>query len=1075
MKRIFAFVVACICLCAPARAAQEGFHPQDIPKQERCRDHDRDSDRPSEWSGEACAPGCDNDCALPKEHPRVGCCPPCKAAEPNKADCGYRPPEREAERNCRAADVDHITVPSSQVAALTIAQFVLYAEQSLRLGDCTRVLGGDSGVRSASDAARGSQLIIGSDSFVQPGHLVIAPSVAVGRHVIFGNLRADQFVDDGTVMATTVPFSPSTMPPLPLASSAAQTGPNVEVGSDQVLTLPPGGYGIFTVRGVLLLNPGQYTVKRVELGDFGRIVAIAGNVGVTVNGSIIAGRHTEISPGFGLSAKHFSILVAGSADNGQPVASFGEHSRLRALVAAPHGDLALADTVRATGAFAAYVVTVGAQSQVRFEDGFPAASPGDHGSQQLLGYYGVTANPAIAPFVRPVPNGEVIHLAIGLPGQNLSGLKTFAAQVSDPKSPQFRKFLTQNQFYATFGATDSDYQALQSWAQSNGFVIRATYPNKLLLSVTGTAAQVERAFFANLVFRKRPDGSNFVAVDREPSLDLNVAILHVSGFTDYILPHALSVNGTGGGGTSYRAADLRNAFLGVGSTCQNLDGSGQVVGLVGFDVFNKSDVDAYDALQLPPITDNAKVVATEGGNPISGANVEATLDVEMVQGMAPNAQILFFQGSSGITGHLDDILMAMATSNPPLTVASSSLAYMASDNEELALSEMAAQGVSFFQGSGDGGDVGDPQQSVNNAHLLTQTLVGGTTLSTNPLTAGLPNPIYPSNYYAGEVGWSGSGGGVLDGSNQICPFICSPAVPIPDYQVGVSMATNGGSTKFRDYPDVAMPATNIEFFSQGNTNPNNVGTSFAAPLWAGFMALVDQRSNQNGAGLIGFLNPTIYDIGLTRGSANDLYSNSFNDTVSGSNGGETAVPGYDLVTGWGSPTCQLVSQLATITPLTLNTPLSLIRFTVVTGDDNAGGGLNGSTQTSDVLLQDGTSFNVTLRNSSESNWDNGSTHEVTFPVPNTVNPPLTQAHGIAGVRINLVQSNPDWSADNWDIADLFVNLLNPGSPQACQLNLVGTNRLQDGSTGLVRLSKNPGGSGVGPSATFLTGAASGCQ
>jgi subtilase family serine protease len=615
---------------------------------------------------------------------------------------------------------------------------------------------------------------------------------------------------------------------------------------------------------------------------------------------------------------------------------------------------------------------------------------------------------------------------------------------------------------------------LRSWAEANGFVIRATYPNKLLLSVTGTAAQIERALYTNLVFRKRQDGSNFVAVDREPSLDLNVPILHISGFTDYMLPHSLAVNGTGGGGTSYRAADLRDAYLGVGSNCQNLDGSGQIVGIVGFDVFNKSDVDAYDALQLPPITDNAKVVATEGGNPTSGANVEATLDVEMVQAMAPKAQILFFQGSTGITGHLDDILMAMATSNPPLTVASSSLTYFASDNEELALSEMAAQGTSFFQGSGDNGDVGDPQQSVNNAHLLTQTLVGGTTLSTNPLTAGLPNPVYPPNYYAGESGWSGSGGGVLDGSNQMCPFVCSPSVPIPDYQMGVSMAANGGSTKFRNYPDVATPALNVEFLLQGGTVSTNSGTSFAAPLWAGFTALVNQRSNLNSAGLVGFLNPTIYDIGLTRGTANDLYAKSFNDVTTGSNGRQ-AVPGYDLVTGWGSPTCQLVSQLATVTALSLNTPLAEIRFIIVTGNDDAGGGQNGSTQTTDVLLQDGTSFNVTLRNSSEHNWDNGSTHQVTFPIPNTINPPLTQTHGIAGLRLNLVQSNPDCCADNWDVADLSVNLLDPGSPQVCQLNLVGTARLQDGSTGLVRLSKSPGSSGVGPSATFPTGVASGCQ
>jgi hypothetical protein len=164
-----------------------------------------------------------------------------------------------------------------------------------------------------------------------------------------------------------------------------------------------------------------------------------------------------------------------------------------------------------------------------------------------------------------------------------------------------------------------------------------------------------------------------------------------------------------------------------------------------------------------------------------------------------------------------------------------------------------------------------------------------------------------------------------------------------------------------------------------------------------------------------------------------------------------------------------VSQLATVTPLTLNTPLAEIRFTIVTGSDDAGGGQNGSTQTADVLLQDGTSFTVTLRNSNEAHWDNGSTHQVQFPIPNTVNPPLTQSHGIAGIRLNLVQSNPDISADNWDVADLFVNLFNPGSPQVCQLNLVGSSRLQAGSTGL---SKNPGGSGVGPSATFPTGVAS---
>jgi hypothetical protein len=292
------------------------------------------------------------------------------------------------------------------------------------------------------------------------------------------------------------------------------------------------------------------------------------------------------------------------------------------------------------------------------------------------------------------------------------------------------------------------------------------------------------------------------------------------------------------------------------------------------------------------------------------------------------------------------------------------------------------------------------------------------------------------------------------------------------------MATNGGSTTFRNYPDVAMPADNVEVFFQGGTT-TPIGTSLAAPLWAGFTALVNQRSIQSSAGLMGFLNPTLYGIGLTRGGANDLYTRTFNDVTSGNNAngfgsGFNAVAGYDLVTGWGSPNCALVSQLGTPTPFTLNTVFSEIRLTIVTGDDDAGSGQNGSTQTADILLKDGTSFTETLRNSGEAHWDNGSTHQVQFQIPTTVTPPLTQLNGIAGVRINQVQNNPDCCADNWDIADLFVDLVQPGVPAACELHLVGTLRLQDGSTGLVRLSKSPGNSGVGPSKAFSTGAVSGC-
>jgi hypothetical protein len=1084
--------------------AQEVFSPQDIPKGEQflCESYHK-SDRGDGAPERACngrRPECEHDCDRRGRYRDEGCD---RRETLGERGCGEGGHEAEIERGCDVPrDGDEAAAGATPNSGLTISQFVLYAERDLSLGRCSNVRGADLGVRSFAETSRDAQLKIGMDTFIQPSHAVLSPSVAVGHNVRLGAIDTNQFVDDGITLGVTAPFVPTAMPPLPLAPAAATKGQNIVVGANQALALPPGSYGTLKVNGILLLNPGQYVASRVDIGDFGQVIAITGNVHMTVDDALTAGRDTKIFPAFDLPAQQFTVSVAGSDTNGNPVASIGERSLIRALLAAPHGTLALGDRVRAIGAFAAFDVRAGAHVSVDFQNGFPANPPGDHGSQQLSGYYAASPNPSVAPVVGPVPDDTNIHLAISLPVRDPAGLKTLVQQVSDPKSPNFRKYITQSQFYATFGATASDYQALKDWAGSaSGFTIKATYPNNLLLSVTGSAAQIEAALHANLFFRRRNDGSAFVAVDREPSINLAVPILHISGLTEDVLPRHLAVNGTGVGGgagvasasTSYRAADLRNAYLGVGSTCQPLDGTGQVVGIVDFATFNQSDITGYDALQLPvsgqpaplPPT-NVTIVAVEGGNPAANSALEATLDVELVHALAPNAQILFFQGSTGITGHLDDILNAMATSSPQLTVASSSLSFKPSDTSQQAIDEMVANGVSFFNASGDFGDIGDPQ---DNTRMRNQTLVGGTLLATNSLTSGLPNPAYPNNYYGGEVSWNDglaaksqdvSGGGIMDGNNKNgnCSIFCGDPVPIPDYQVGVSMATNGGSTTFRNYPDVAMAAENVEVFFQGGKTVV-AGTSLAAPLWAGFTALVNQRSAQNGAGLMGFLNTTIYDIGLTKGSVNDLYSNSFNDVTSGNNAngfgsGHNAVAGYDLVTGWGSPTCQLVSQLATVTPLTLNTPLSLIRFTVVTGDDDAGGGQNGSTQTADVLLQDGTSFTETLRNSNEAHWDNGSTHQVQFAIPNTVNPPLTEAHGIADVRINLVQNNPDIAADNWDIADLFVNLLNPGSPQACQLNLVGTARLQDGSTGLVRLSKNPGSSGVGPSKVFPTGAASGC-
>ena len=111
-------------------------------------------------------------------------------------------------------------------------------------------------------------------------------------------------------------------------------------------------------------------------------------------------------------------------------------------------------------------------------------------------------------------------------------------------------------------------------------------------------------------------------------------------------------------------------------------------------------------------------------------------------------------------------------------------------------------------------------------------------------------------------------------------------------------SSNKGSTTLRNGPDVSANA-NFTFYvcaDQTTCTANEYGgTSFAAPMWAGYMALANQQAAANGDSTLGFINPTIYSIGV--GSS---YGTDFHDITSGTSGSYSAVTGYDLVTGWGS-------------------------------------------------------------------------------------------------------------------------------------------------------------------------------
>ncbi len=487
--------------------------------------------------------------------------------------------------------------------------------------------------------------------------------------------------------------------------------------------------------------------------------------------------------------------------------------------------------------------------------------------------------------INPVGETTRLNLAIGLPLRNQGELDALLEQLSDTASPNYGRYLSPAQFAAEFGPTEEDYQSLMQFARENGLVVTGTHANRLLLDVSGETSAIEKTLHVKMMVYDHPVRGRFFAPDREPSLDLDVKVQDISGLDNFVVPRPMGlqaipmekaisyVTGSGPGGY-FIGKDFRAAYA-PGVT---LTGSGQVVGLVEFDGFYAGDVvKNFAQAGLPPVPTQTVLLDGFSGAP-GNSNIEVILDIMMASYMAPGlTKVIVYEGE-----YPNDVLNRMAADNlaPQL---SSSWGFGINSTTENIFKQYIAQGQSLLQASGDSGAYKSTVMTPADDPNL--TVVGGTSLK----TAGAGGP------WQSEAAWSGSGGGV------------STVYPMPTYQQGLSMSGNGGSTKMRNLPDVALTADIQMFLIQSNGSAVVVGgTSAAAPLWAGFIALANQQAAANKKPRLGFLNSPLYAIG--KGST---YSADLNDVRSGNNGGFSAVSGYDLTTGWGSPAGQhLINDLA---------------------------------------------------------------------------------------------------------------------------------------------------------------------
>jgi uncharacterized membrane protein len=513
-----------------------------------------------------------------------------------------------------------------------------------------------------------------------------------------------------------------------------------------------------------------------------------------------------------------------------------------------------------------------------------------------------------AELVGVLPADQQLNFSIVLPLRNQAALNSLLSRLYDPASEDYRQFLSVAQFTDEFGPTAADYQAVVTYAQANGFTVTGRPVNRLVVPLSGTADQVSKAFHLSMnLYRHPTEDRTFFSPDREPTLDLGVPVRHVTGLNNYSIPHPMAVRsqahtqvqaaiGSGPSG-AYLGSDMRAAYYG-GTT---LTGSGQAVGLLEFGGYDIDDVNLSfsSAGQTYTVPVNNVLLDGVSGGIENDYDAEQVLDIVQAIGMAPGlSQVRVYIGADEDDAN---ILNSMASENIAKEL-SCSWGWLPEDpgTDDVFFQEFAAQGQSFFVASGDYGALDaaiDPYFYPSEDAYVTS--VGGTHLTTNG----------PGGSWASESAWNsppnGSGGGV------------SPdQIPIASWQTAAINTANSGSTIFRNEPDVAMEGDFDNFTcSLGYCYGDYAGTSFAAPRWAAFMALVNQQAVEAGnapAGGIGFLNPAIYGIG-----EGTHYSQDFHDITMGNNdtGNQPvwydAVTGYDLVTGWGSATGQnLINDLA---------------------------------------------------------------------------------------------------------------------------------------------------------------------
>ncbi|WP_437958740.1 S53 family serine peptidase [Sorangium sp. So ce119] len=497
----------------------------------------------------------------------------------------------------------------------------------------------------------------------------------------------------------------------------------------------------------------------------------------------------------------------------------------------------------------------------------------------------------------PAPEDDRFRALIGFPTRDVPGLEAAIDAMYDPGNPDtFRKYMSVETWMERHAPSESDIAAVEAWLIGHKMEIRRRSRNRLLIEFAGTVEQFNTAFDVELRDFERENPSaggrplrTFGALEplRPPQniIDLTSGVIAVDvpadtqplaaeggsietappeqqeqGFTPAQIAHAYGLDKLHEGGHL---------------------GQGVKLGVVVGATFKTRDLQSFWRT-FGVSRDNPEVVVT--ADPISTRYVETTLDTQWSGVMAPESELIAYEGPDART---ISILYAWneAIGAGEVSVLSTSFAHREEteagpiQQQYHAASRMgAALGMTIVVA---GGDSGRPDVPSSSPYV---TSVGGTLLE-----------LGADGEVAREVAWDRSGSGR------------SRSFTTPSWQEAVVTDAQGT----RAVSDVALnasPEATYWLYYLGEWERRG-GTSFAAPVFAGIMASVNSYRLAQGKPVAGWLNKTLYERKEVQAAFRDITEGK--TTGDEYTPGFSAGPGWDYPTGWGAP---LADKLAEALP-----------------------------------------------------------------------------------------------------------------------------------------------------------------